>query len=188
MEITKKVFWTEAMKGGTIIGLAVVAFEVLLFSSGVGRWLYYVELAVFALLLYAFTRRMAAKTEPIEGFQYSRCMGFVIAMMIFTGVIGGVYMSVMNNFVNTSGVSELVDVLMLPLQDTLPQTQFDAMYETMYASYRNPLILVFASVMAYVIQGGIIGLFTSALAQRKPDIFGSRANSEDNNVKTDDRE
>lgn len=186
MEITKKAFWTEAMKGGTIIGLAVVAFEMLLFSSGAGRWLYFVELAVFVLLIYGFTKRIAVRSEPVEGFPYSRCMGFVIAMMLFAGVISGIYVSVMNNFFNAAGVVELVDAIMLPFQDAFTQEQFDVMYDMMYSSYRNPLILVIASSIAYVIQGGIIGLFTSALAQRKPDMFA--ASHEEDNVKSGDGE
>lgn len=188
MEITRKAFWTEAMKGGTIIGLVIVAFELLLFSAGTGRWLYFVELVAFAMLLYAFTRKISAKPSARDGFPYSRCIGFVMAMMLFTGVVSGVYLSVMNNFVNPEGVVAIVDAVMVSFQDAFPQEQFDALYDMMYASYRNPLYLVIASVIAYVVQGGIIGLFTSALAQRKPNPFAPEVGHNDDNVKVGDGE
>lgn len=35
MEITKKIFWTEAMKGGTVMGLVAAALQLTQYRS---RW------------------------------------------------------------------------------------------------------------------------------------------------------
>lgn len=174
MEITRKIFWTAAMKGGSVIGLAVSALQLTRISLGLGIWMNAVSLAVFALLLYGFTRRIAGAASEAEGFPYARCMGFVLAMMLFTGVIVGFANALMNNFLLREEVARLVDTQMLPLQDMLPQAQFDAVYDTTYSAMFNPLALVLSGVFVYCIQGGVIGLFTSALAQRKPDIFAGR--------------
>lgn len=176
MEITRKIFWTAAMKGGSVIGLAVAALQLTRISLGLGVWMNALSLAVFALLLYGFTRKIAASASAPEGFPYGRCMGFVLAMMLFTGVIVGFANALMNNFLLREEVARLVDAQMLPFQDMLPQAQFDAVYDTTYAAMFNPLALVLSGIFVYCIQGGVIGLFTSALAQRKPDMFAGVGN------------
>lgn len=171
MEISKKLFWTEAMKGGSVIGLVVAAFQLLNQRFEVGAWLSMVSLAVFVFLLVVFTRRMASYAGPREGFTYGRCMSFVLAMMLFTGVIVGFAVCLINNFLLKEQVTELVDMQMAALQDMLPQQQFDALYEATYSAMFNPLVLVVVSVVSYCIQGGVIGLFTSVMTQVKPDPF-----------------
>lgn len=173
MEITKKIFWTEAMKGGTIIGLTTVAFAILQYAVQL-QWINFVQLVVFGLLLLGFTRRIAKMADVREGFPYGRCMGFVIAMMLFVGVINGVYLSVMFNFVTPETVVEVVDSVMVGFQDVIPSDNFDSMYDSFYSIYRSPITLVIASIIAYVIQGGVFGLFTSVFAQRKPNIFAEQ--------------
>lgn len=184
MEITKKIFWAEAMKGGSVIGLVVAALQLTRSSLGLGVWMSAVSLAIFVLLLYGFTRKIAGRASAQEGFPYGRCMGFVLAMMLFTGVITGFASALMNNFLLRDAVTQAVDSQMLIFQDVLPQEQFDMVYYSTYSAMFNPLVLVLAGVISYCIQGGVIGLFTSALAQRKPDLFAG-AESESNNDASD---
>lgn len=184
MEITKKIFWTEAMKGGSVIGLAVAALQLTRTSLGLGMWMSAVSLAVFALLLYGFTRKIAGMAPAREGFPYGKCMGFVLAMMLFTGVIVGFATALMNNLLLREEVTQVVDSEMLLFQDMLPQAQFDSLYDTTYSAMFNPLVLVLAGVISYCVQGGVIGLFTSALAQRNPDIFAD-SGSENNDMPVD---
>ena len=62
MEITKKMFWTEAMMGGSIIGLVTASLQLVRLSFAAPRsWIEWVSILVFALLLYGFTRRMAGR-------------------------------------------------------------------------------------------------------------------------------
>lgn len=176
MEITRKIFWTEAMKGGTIIGLAVTAFKLAQSSLGLGLWIGMVSLAVFILLLYGFTKKIATMASAEDGFPFNRCMGFVLAMMIFVGVIQGVYQTIMNTLVDTEIVVSAIDSSMAMLQDVYTPAQFDVMYDTTYKMMFNPLAQVFVGVFAYFIQGGIAGLFVSVFAQRKPNIFATSNN------------
>lgn len=171
MEITKKMFWTEAMKGGSIIGLVTASLQLVRMSVMPQTWFEWVSLLIFALLLYGFTRRMAGRASARDGFPYSRCMGFVMGMMLFTGIIVGVATALMYNFLVRDAVVEIIDAYMGGVRGLLPRDQFDATYDSLYRAMFNPLLLVIAGVVTYVVQGGLIGLFTSALAQRKPEPF-----------------
>lgn len=178
MEISKKLFWTEAMKGGSVIGLATAAFQLRQVLQS-GAWLSFVSLALFVVLLFLFTRRMAGFADPKYGFSYGKCMSFVLAMMIFTGVIVGFAVFLINNFLIKEQVTEMVDLQMAAIQDLIPQQQFDYLYDATYSAMFNPLVLVIVSVISYCIQGGVVGLFTSAVTQVKPDPFaGDDSNSQ----------
>ena len=167
------------MKGGSIIGLAIAAFQLLRQSFEAGSWLSVVSLAVFVFLVYTFTRRMASYADPQEGFPYGRCMSFVLAMMIFTGIIVGLAVCVINNFMIKDQVTEMVDIQMAAVQDLLPQQQFDSLYDATYSAMFNPLVLIIVSIISYCIQGGIIGLFTSAMTQVKPNPFADSDTNSD---------
>lgn len=161
------------MKGGSVIGLVVAALQLLKSASGY-LWLNWLSLIVFIFLVYGFTRRIANKSRAEDGFPYGRCMGFVVSMMLFTGVIVGFVTCLVNNFMIRDAVEEMVNASMVVVQDMLTTEQFDSMYDTMYSAMFNPLSLVLAGVVGYVVQGAIVGLFVCAQAQRKPDPFAGR--------------
>ena len=177
MDITNKVFWNEALKGGTIIGLVSVAFSLmgwLIAKSGVGFWGGFVSLAstlVFVALVYAFTKKISASSPAAYGFSYGRSVGFVIAMMLFAGVLKGLYMTVMNNVVDPEAITRSIDEVMVLMQDFIADEQFDAMYSLMPKMMRNPFYLIFASVINMVVGGLIVGLIVSAFTKRDPDLF-----------------
>ncbi len=171
MEITKKIFWTEAMKGGTVIGLVAASLHLTHLSLALGPWMSLISILVFALLIYGFTRRIAGMADAREGFPYGRCMGFVLAMKLFTGVIFGFASALINNFLIKETITETVDLQMSAVQDLVPQAQFDMIYDATYSAMFNPLFLVVCYIVGYLIEGGIVGLFTSAIAQHRPDLF-----------------
>ena len=179
MEITKKMFWTEAMKGGSIIGLVTASLQLVRLSFAAPRsWIEWVSILVFALLLYGFTRRMAGRASARDGFPYNRCMGFVMAMMLFTGVIMGGATALMYNFLVRDAVVMSIDTIMGEMRGLRTQDQLDTTYDSLYRAMFNPLLLVVAGVITYLVQGGLIGLFTSAVAQRKPEPFAPAGEDE----------
>ena len=174
MEITKKIFWSEAMKGGSIIGLVTAAFQLTRTVIEQAAWLNIVSLVVFVFLIYGFTRKIAGMADTIEGFTYGRCMGFVFAMMLFTGIIMGFATFLINNFIIKDTVIEMVDLQMNAMRGLLTTEQFNYTYDATYSAVFNPLVLIIIGIIGYCIQGGIAGLFTSALAQRKADPFAPK--------------
>lgn len=160
------------MKGGTVIGLAVAAFNVLQFSTGGKSWISAAAFVVFASLLYGFVRRMAATASPEEGFPFSRCMGFVMAMMLFTGVITGVEQTIVNHTAaGREGIIGVIDETMKVLGVIYTPEQMDTIYESLYSLMLNPLMQVVAGIISWVIYGGVVGLFVSAMAQRRSQLF-----------------
>lgn len=182
MEITKKIFWREAMKGGTIIGLATVGID--LMRHFIDRdehrfWsvlLSIVGVAVFVMLIYAFTKKISSQADPALGFPYAKCIGFTVCMMLFVGFLQGVYGYFMNNFIDPESAREAIDSTMIFYQDILPESQFDMMYSMMEKGMFGALYQIFGGILGYVMYGTIIGLITSAFAKKNPDIFAEPAN------------
>lgn len=175
MNNSRQQFWIEALKGGTIIGLVTVAFSLLVqFSGDNEKWisaLNFISTVVTILLTAGYLRRFARLHTKAEGFSYGRGVGFVVAMMIFVGVLSGIYSAVMANFVIKAEVLESVDLVMAQMQDVISADQFESTYNMMRASVTNPMILTLSSVLGNVIYGLFMGLVLSIITRRQADIF-----------------
>lgn len=182
MEPKRRNFWFEALKGGTLIGLVNVAFSLVAQFSGenttLATILGYLSTVVLILLAFGYTRRFAATHSPEEGFSYGRAVGFVVAMMLFVGVLSGIYSAVMANFFIREELMEVVDATMAQMQDMLPADSFEQTYNSMRSSVTNPLLLTFSSVISNAFLGLLIGLCVGMLTRRRPDIFGGTTPSE----------
>ncbi len=181
MNITRKVFWREAVKGGTIIGLVSIAFALLEYALKPVDdkfWhtlIWWADLIVFIALIYAFTRKISRSADRARGFSYNRCIGFVMAMMLCYGFLMGVYMAVFNNFVDPEGVLRTMEESLVIVQDMMPGDMFGTYYTSMKTAIFNPVALVLSSILNAVIGGLIVGLITSAFTKRNPDIFADAA-------------
>lgn len=184
--MTKKQYWYEALVGGTIVGVVAVAFSILLKlmggttaepSFGV-KAVNFLSVFVNITLLFGLTRRFSAKHTPEEGFSFGRGLGFVVAMMIFAGVISGIYSSVMANYFIKEEVLHSVDEVMAQLQDVYPAEQFDSLYTAMQKAVINPVYLTLSSVISNCFTGALVGLFVGFLTRRRPDIFATPMNDD----------
>lgn len=175
MNITRRDFWMESLKGGTLVGLITVAFSLLSQAAGERTTLVsilgVVSTIITILLLAGYLRRFAMMHSRAEGFSYGRGVGFVVAMMLFVGVLSGFYSAVMANFFIKEELLESVDMLMAQWQDMVPTESFDQTYNLMRASVTNPLMLTVSSVISNAFYGLIIGLIVAIPIRRQPDIF-----------------
>jgi ABC-type nitrate/sulfonate/bicarbonate transport system permease component len=133
---------------------------------------------VTILLLFGYTRRFAAQHSASEGFSLSRAVGFVVAMMIFVGILSGVYSAIMANFFIKEELLRTVDEVMAQMQDVLPAESFDSSYKLMRASVTNPLFLTLSSVVSNCFLGVLVGICVGALVRRRPDIFADTNNGQ----------
>lgn len=181
MNERRKNFWIEALKGGTLIGLVMVAFSIVLQFTGESTTLASVlnvaSTVVTILLAFGLTRKFATQHSAEEGFSFGRAVGFVVAMMLFVGVISGVYSAVMANFFIREEVLASVDLIMADMQDLLPAEEFNSTYQLMRASVINPFILTLSSVISNAFLGLLVGLCVGVLTRRQPDIFAGGNNS-----------
>lgn len=184
MKENRKLFWVEALKGGTIIGLVSVAFDLL--TRGVAEQatlatvLGYASTVITILLIFALVRKFAASHSASVGFAYGRGVGYVVAMMAFAGVIAGFYTAILTNFFIREEVLASVDAIIVDMQDMLPAESFESTYDLMRASVLNPLFLTISSVLSNTFLGVLVGLFVSLLTRRQPDIFAPEEAVNDN--------
>ena len=173
----RKLFWFEALKGGTMIGLVRSAFALLQqalldgektkLASIVGI----ISFVALVLLVYAFCRKVASYAAPAQGFSYGKGMSFVFAMMLFTGVITGLYSAIVNNFFMTDQIYDQINEMMVVYESMLPAEQVDTFYDSMVASMMNPITLILSNTFANLLVGGFVGIFVCSLTIRRPDIF-----------------
>lgn len=178
MELRGKFYWNEALKGGTVIGLVAVAFNFLKSSlvrvDEISFWpgfVSFVGFAVFVALVYSFTRKMSRLATPEEGFNYGRCVSYVIAMMLFAGFIVGLYNFIVMRFTSPEIITESLNTALAAYQGMFPEDQLDNMYAMAKKMLLSPLYNIFAGIFGYVFQGIFVGIFTSAFTKRNPSIF-----------------
>lgn len=184
MKITKKIFWNEALKGGIIIGLAWVVFSVismLIPGRAIGILLNILEFLGISALIYVFTKKVSKMADDQEGFPYSRCVAFVVCMMLFAGVITGMYATINFNFINNDTITDSINGAIVQLQDMnmsagIDMDSYSSMMKTMMTS---PFLLIPFEIISCVVKGIIPGLITSAMAKKDPNVFARREDEDD---------
>lgn len=179
----KRVFWMEALKGGTIIGLVGVGFSILTTtvgdeSLGLLKVVNFLSSFVSILLAFGLTRKFAAQHSRAEGFSFGRGVGYVVLMMLFAGFIQGFYSAVMAKFFIGGELLQEIDNLMAAMQDTLPADQFDLTYSAMRSAVTNPLIITLSSMFSNVLYGAFMGIIIAFFTRRKADIFAEEENTQ----------
>ncbi|MBO7300971.1 MAG: DUF4199 domain-containing protein [Tidjanibacter sp.] len=181
----KQIFWTEALKGGTVIGLLSVAFSIVMQASGemttLTKILNVASTVVMVILAFGFTRRLAMQSDPREGFSMGRAVGFVVAMLAISGVLTGIYTAVMANFFIHDELMKTVDEMMAGMQDTIPADSFEQTYELMRKGLTSPLLLTLSSVFSNSLLGVLCGVCVGFVTRRQPNIFAPI--EEENNMK-----
>lgn len=178
----------EALKGGTIIGLVSVAFSIAVQAisgpmpeSSWVKILNFVSVVVSILLVYGYTRRFAAMHTAEEGFSYGQGIKFILAMMLFVGLLSGIYSAVMANFFIKEELLESVDLIMAQMQDTIPADKFEATYDLMRGAVINPFILTISSVISNLFTGLLFSVVVAGITRRQADIFATPEVKEEEN-------
>ena len=183
MNEKKNIFWTEALKGGTVIGLVSVAFSLAMQASGevntLTKILNVASTMVCIFVAFGYTRRLAMQGDPREGFSMGKAVGFVVAMMAISGVLTGIYSAIMANFFIHDELIKSVDEMMAQMQDTLPADSFEQGYNLVRNMVTNPIYLTISSVISNALLGLLCGVCVGFVTRRQPNIFAPV--EEDNN-------
>lgn len=139
-------------------------------------WLY--ELLLFVVICPAiiYTGKRNASHAGPEGYSYGRAMGFVLAMMMFAGIVYGVGRFLIINFMGIEYYSTLNE----NVADTLAVFYRNSLLEkdAIMGMLRNPFHLIFEGVIGLVFRGGFLGLVLCAFVYKQPDIFASAASAD----------
>lgn len=139
-------------------------------------WLYELLLFIVICPMIIYTGKRNARTAGPEGYSYGRAVGFVFAMMMFTGIVYGVGRFLMINFVGAEYYSPLIEeqanIFIRGFSSN--EALFDAMIakkEFIISLMKNPFLLIIGNIVDLVIKGGFLGLILCAFVYTKPDIF-----------------
>ncbi|MCD8102825.1 MAG: DUF4199 domain-containing protein [Alistipes sp.] len=171
----KKSYWTDAAMAGGIIGIVVLIINIVQINLPTGSMvtlLSLVKFMVFGYLIYYYARRRSVKYDAADGFSFGQSMGYILAMMLFTGFILGLSDFVLGNYVMPEYYEEGFATLLdnNPMYD--PDTpEGESMLALLDAYRRSPVANALGGIFSYLIYGGLLGLVASAFVKRKPDIF-----------------
>lgn len=171
--MTKSTFWREASRGGAIIGLVCVAAALLgMLIPSVEFVFSLASFVAIIYLLFYFTRSRASLFAK-EGYTYSQCLGFIVAMALFTGIVMGAYQIVASNFLFTEKFEETLAAVIATYSKmgVLDNATMDKMSSMMRNYMFSPIYVLISNVLSYIFYFAFIGFFISIGTKREPDMF-----------------
>lgn len=180
--IMKNKFWNEASQGGAIIGLVTVtlSFVGMYVPQSVNFVLSLVSFVATIYLLFYFTRRRAAKFAK-EGYSYAQCLGFIVAMGVFAGIVAGAYQIVASNFLFPEKYEEVYNTVIATYAQmgTFDNNMMDTMKTLMRSYIFSPIPVLISQVLASIFTYGFYGLFIAIGTKREADIFDNASEDEE---------
>lgn len=170
----KNKFWNEASRGGAILGLVTMAFSLLgmVLPTSFGFVINLASFVVTLYLLFYFTKRRADQF-PKEGYSYAQCLGFIVAMGIFAGIIAGAYQIVASNFLFPEKYEEMYNTIIATYAQlgTFDNNMMDTLKTLMRSYLFSPIPVLITQVLASIFTYGFYGLFVALGTKREADIF-----------------
>lgn len=166
-------FWSDASRGGAVVGGASVAFSLLgMLIPSIAFVANLANFVVMIYLLFYFTRRRSMLYTE-EGFTYTQSLGFIVAMAIFAGIISGAYQIIASNFLFSEMFEESLATSLAALKQTglYNNEMMDEMSSMMRSYIFSPVPSLMANIFSNVLYFGFCGLFISIGTKREPDIF-----------------
>ena len=177
----KSNFWSEASRGGAIIGLVCTAFSLLgMLIPSVAFVFNLASFVAIIYLLFHFTRSRAALYTQ-EGFTFAQSLGFMVAMALFTGIVAGAYQIVASNFFFTEKYEEILNTAIATYSQmgVLDNATIDKMSSMMRNYIFSPIYVLISNVLSYLFYFAFLGLFISLGTKRDTDMFEQEDNSDD---------
>jgi hypothetical protein len=179
--MTNKQFWQSASNrgflGGTALFLVNIIGWTLKLETSEASWLY--ELLTFAVVcpLIIITGRRNALAAGPEGYSYGRAVGYVLALMLFAGIVSGTGRFLLVNFIASDYYNVLnakaLESAMTLYRGTALESQMAQMREPMMSALSNPFLLIISAIVNLVIKGGFLGLVLCVFMKKNPDIFAT---------------
>ena len=168
--------WQQALSGGLILGVALFAWDYICYLTGFQSSMSsLVQFLLMAAGIIYFGGKLKVQRGPELGFPYGACFGFVLAMMLCTGVVYGVGQFFLQVVIAPEYYAEAQEIILL-------NSGFDeSMVEQMSAIrnsaiFKNPFTFMFGGIFSMIFLGGFIGLILSAFLQKSADPFAGRDN------------
>ncbi len=180
--MTRKQFWQGASNWGFLGGAALFGVNLIGWALKLETnlpWVYELLTAAVLLPLIVVTGRRNAAASGAAGWPFGRAWGFVVAMMMFAGVVYGVGRFLLTNFIAPEYYGVMNETLVaeaMKLYGPSMQAMMADVSPMMGAMMRNPFYLIFQAVVELIFKGGFLGLVLCPIFTRKPDIFADGSN------------
>jgi hypothetical protein len=180
----KSSFWSDASRGGAIIGLICAALALLgMLIPSVAFVFSLANFVAIIYLLFHFTRSRSALYTK-EGFTYSQSLGFIIAMAIFTGIVMGAYQIIASNFLFTEKFEETLSQVIATYSQmgVMDNATMDKMSGMMRNYMFSPIYVLLSNILSYIFYFAFIGFFISIGTKREPDLFDQEDSADEENL------
>ncbi len=142
------------MRCGVIIAALSVAVSCLKVLFEPGHIVFSLaELAAIVFCLYKFGGRQAMLSDSVHGYSFGQNMGFILAVMLFSGFVYGVCEFLQPHFI----VSTMADKVAGDATANDPEAAITALARLLFGILRQ------------VLYGGIVGLFVTPFVTRRPE-------------------
>lgn len=169
--------WSAAARAGLYTGGAVILVSIvgaLLRLDITASWLMslltYVAIAA-GLYIFASCR---AGSYGARGFTYGQSMGYMLAILLFAGILIGAASYVMHALIWPEYYREAIETAVGRRLAKIPGIKMEQIEDGMAMGFRmmkNPLVMIFSGTFNTVFIGGLMSLILSVFVQKKGDPF-----------------
>ncbi len=164
-----KWMWRQALTGGLIIGLVLFVWDFICYKADLQGFISTpIQLLILIGGILYFGNKLRTLRGPELGFPYGTCFGFVIALMLCTGLVYGIGQYFLQMVIAPEHFAEAFEVA---LQNSGVDDSVMDQALGMYGMMKNPLVMIFGGIFSMIFLGGFLGLILSAFLQKKPDPF-----------------
>lgn len=173
MEDYKKSFWKDAAKAGGVLGLAIFGFyalSMLLKLEISAAWTKSTfEFMAIAITIYYYGKRRA-ELYGNDGFTYAQSLSYILAMMLFAGVIVGFGQFILQTAA-PEYYQEVMDIAMAKQGVNIDSQALEQSMDLVMKMMKNPIVMVLSGIFGMLIYGLFIGILASIFIKRPANIF-----------------
>lgn len=184
----KQTLWRDAAQNGLILGGSLVAIVIISIITRMDMSMPYAssiaQHLIMIVLLMQFCKKRGAKYGA-AGFGYGQNMNFILATMLFTGIIVGISTFILQQYIAPEYYKEVVAMALEQNSISSSQVTSNAqeLLDTAMAMMRNPVLVVLSGMFGMLINGGFIGIFVAIFTRRLPEPESEKDTDSDENNK-----
>jgi hypothetical protein len=165
----KSTFWKSAMTYGIYLAVAMILFNVILYVLGQSTNKTMGIIAYVILGAGIYICQVQYRNNELGGYiDYSKALGFGVAIMLFTGVLNTVYTLILMKI--DPSIMEQIRIMQeeAMMQRGMTDEQIEVAGQMM-SKMQNPVVMAVLSLFSFAIFGFIISLVTSIFVKKKED-------------------
>ncbi len=171
---TFKLTWHQALLGGLILGLALFAWDFVVYKAELSSFIATpVQIVLICTAIFVFGVRLRALRGREVGFGYGACFGFVLALMLCTGVIYGVGQYFLQVVIAPEHYARMQELALM--NSGLDERMIEQVRTARESGVmKSPLVFLFSGLFSMILMGGFFGLILSAVLRSPADPFAGR--------------